>query len=177
MEFVGSKSCSHHRSPLYIETSCGAVEVWMSFDCGLRGMTKWHHNSLDNNQSIMYSNMLTCMCICVYVCLINTSSMRALNWAECEIWQAWVGLCGLPLHSNKTETCWHEYQMSEGACWEPSSITIWMIVAWKGRQSSISIFQYPGTDGTTQGEAGCLAWGWNVGQMSPVEQRRKDANE
>lgn len=98
----------------------------------------------------------TCMCVCVLV-LINTSSTWVLNWAECEIWQARVGLCGLPLHSNKTETCWHEYQMSEGVCCELSSITIWMIVAWKGRQSAISIFQYPRTDATTQPEAGCLA--------------------
>lgn len=54
------------------------------------------------------------VCVCVFV-LINTSSIRVLNWAECEIWQAQVGLCGLPLHSNKTETCWHEYQMSRGS--------------------------------------------------------------
>lgn len=95
------------------------------------------------------------ICMCGCVCLINTNSIRALNWAECEIWQACVGLCGLPLHSNKNETCWHEYQMSEGVCWELSSITIWMIVAWKGRQSFKSIFQYPGTDGATR-QAGKL---------------------
>lgn len=42
--------------------------------------------------------------VCVLV-LINRSSTRVLNWAECEIWHAQEGLCGLPPHSNKTETC------------------------------------------------------------------------
>lgn len=39
----------------------------MSFDCGLRGMTKWHHNSLDNDQSILYSSTPMWVCIYVYV--------------------------------------------------------------------------------------------------------------
>lgn len=83
----------------------------MSFDCGFRGMTKRHHNSLDNDQSILYSSIPMWVCtyvyvhVCVCVCLLNKSPVRVLNWAECEIWQARVGLCGLPLHSNKTETC------------------------------------------------------------------------
>lgn len=150
----------------------------MSFDCGLRGMTKWHHNSLDNDQSILYSSAPTWVCIYVYVrvCLINTSSIRALNWAECEIWQAWVGSCGLPLHSNKTETCWHEYQMSEGVCWEPSSITIWMIVVWK-RQTELYInisIRWHWWDSSARGSLFNL---WNVRQTSPEEQRSEDANE
>lgn len=126
--------------------------IWMSFDCGLSGMTKYHHNSLDNDQAILYSSkpmwvrvcvyMQVSVCACVCVLINNTR-------AECEIWQAWRGLCGLPLHSNKTETCWQGCQMSEGVCWEPSSVTIWMIVVWKGWQHSTSIFQYPSTDGKT----------------------------
>lgn len=37
---------------------------------------------------------------------VKTQCIRVLNWAvECEIWQARVELCGLPLHTNKTETC------------------------------------------------------------------------
>lgn len=39
----------------------------MSFDCGLRGMTKWQHNSSDNDQSIMYPRVLMWVCIYLYV--------------------------------------------------------------------------------------------------------------
>lgn len=90
------------------------MSAWISFDCGL---TKWHHNSSDSDPLALYSSML----ICVFL-LINMSSIRVINWAECEIWRARAGLCGLPLHSDTTETYWHECQMSEGVWRESSSI-------------------------------------------------------
>lgn len=93
----------------------------MSFDCGLRGMTKWQHNSLDNHQVILYFGMPMWVCIYVYVrvcvfVLINTTSIRALKWVECKIWQNWVGLCGLPLRSNWNQICRHEHHSEEGCC-------------------------------------------------------------
>lgn len=74
--------CTFHLREIYIETSCGALKsVWMSFDCGLRGMTKWHHNRLDNNQFIWVCRCgcaSTCMCGFVRLCY-NTTVIRALT--------------------------------------------------------------------------------------------------
>lgn len=106
------------------------MSMWISFDCGL---TKWHHNSLDSDRLALCSSEPMCVFL-----LINTRSVKVINWAKCEIWQAWVELCGLPLHSNTTQTCWHERQMSEGVWREPSTI-YHLDASGLGRQTAHSI--------------------------------------
>lgn len=106
------------------------MSTWIRFDCGL---TKWHHNSLDSDRLALCSSEPMCVFL-----LINTRSVKVINWAECEIWQAWVELCGLPLHSNTTQTCWHERQMSEGVWREPSTI-YHLDASGLGRQTAHSI--------------------------------------
>lgn len=114
------------------------------------------------------------MCGLVLV-LINKSSTWVLNWAECEIWQAWEGLCGLPLHSNRHVdmdiSCQREFAESSRPL--PSA---W----WRLGKAGRALYQYFNILALMeQLSRRQYAWDSNVRQMSPVEQRceQEHANE